>query len=80
MTLSHFFIDRPIFATVLSIVIVVAGAIAYFILPADAIPDMLAGLGFTDDAAVLMMAVKTLSAHIRPEHVRRARAFLEEQA
>ena len=33
MNLSHFFIDRPIFATVLSIVIVVAGAIAYFTLP-----------------------------------------------
>jgi multidrug efflux pump subunit AcrB len=33
MTLSHFFIDRPIFATVLSIVIVVAGAIAYVTLP-----------------------------------------------
>ena len=59
---------------------ILLAALAYFILPADTIPDMLAVLGFTDDAAVLMIAVKTLSAHIRPEHVRRARAFLEEQA
>src|SRR6476660_2215128 len=29
------------------------GAIAYFILPVDFIPDMLPVLGFTDDAAVL---------------------------
>jgi len=29
------------------------GAIAYFILPFDFIPDMLPVLGFTDDAAVL---------------------------
>lgn len=55
-------------------------ALAYFILPADAIPDVLAVLGFSDDAAVLIMAVKTLSAHIKPEHVQRARAFLDERA
>jgi uncharacterized membrane protein YkvA (DUF1232 family) len=55
-------------------------ALAYFILPADTIPDVLAVLGFSDDAAVLFMAVKTLSAHIKPEHVQHARAFLEEQA
>lgn len=59
---------------------ILLAALAYFILPTDTIPDMLAVLGFTDDAAVLMIAVKTLSTHIRPEHVRRARAFLEEQA
>lgn len=55
-------------------------ALAYFILPADMIPDMLAGVGFTDDATVLLMAVKTLSANIKPEHVQRARAFLAEHA
>ncbi len=32
--LSRFFIDRPVFATVLSVVIVIVGAIAYFTLPA----------------------------------------------
>jgi uncharacterized membrane protein YkvA (DUF1232 family) len=55
-------------------------ALAYFIMPADTIPDVLAVLGFTDDAAVLIMAVKMMSAHIKPEHVQRARAFLDEQA
>jgi multidrug efflux pump len=40
MSLSHFFIDRPIFATVLSIVIVVAGAIAYFTLPVAQYPEV----------------------------------------
>ena len=29
MRLSHFFIDRPIFATVMSIIITLVGAIAY---------------------------------------------------
>jgi multidrug efflux pump len=40
MTLSHFFIDRPIFATVLSIVIVIAGLIAYFTLPVSQYPEV----------------------------------------
>ena len=44
------------------------GAIAYFILPFDFIPDMMPVLGFTDDAAVLATAIKLVSSHIRPEH------------
>ena len=45
-----------------------AGALAYFVLPIDAIPDVLPVLGFTDDAAVLAAAIKLVSSHIRPEH------------
>ncbi|QDT39351.1 efflux RND transporter permease subunit [Stratiformator vulcanicus] len=37
---SHFFIDRPIFATVLSIVIVIAGAVSYFALPIAQYPEI----------------------------------------
>jgi uncharacterized membrane protein YkvA (DUF1232 family) len=44
------------------------GAIAYFVLPMDAIPDMLPVLGFTDDAAVLAGTIKLMTDHIRPEH------------
>lgn len=44
------------------------GAIAYFILPFDVVPDMLPILGFGDDAAVLVTALKMVSSHIRPEH------------
>ena len=44
------------------------GALAYFILPFDFMPDMLPILGFTDDAAVLATAIKLVSSHIRPEH------------
>ena len=58
---------------------VLMAALAYFVMPADMIPDVLAGLGFTDDAAVLMMAVKMLAPHIRSSHVEQARAFLAEQ-
>jgi uncharacterized membrane protein YkvA (DUF1232 family) len=53
------------------------GAIAYFILPFDFIPDMLPVLGFTDDAAVLATAMRLVASHITPEHHDAARAMLK---
>ena len=44
------------------------GALAYFVLPFDFIPDMLPVLGFTDDAAVLATAIRLVASHIRPDH------------
>jgi uncharacterized membrane protein YkvA (DUF1232 family) len=52
------------------------GALAYFILPIDLIPDAIPLLGFTDDAAVLALALKTVGDAIRPEHRDKARATL----
>src|SRR5215475_2957748 len=40
MRLSHFFIDRPIFATVLSIFVTLIGAVAYFTLPVAQYPEI----------------------------------------
>ena len=42
----------------------VYGALAYFILPADAVPDLTPVAGFSDDLAVLAMAVATIGMHI----------------
>jgi uncharacterized membrane protein YkvA (DUF1232 family) len=53
------------------------GAIAYFILPFDFIPDMLPVLGFTDDAAVLATAIRLVANHITPDHRDAARAALK---
>jgi len=53
------------------------GAIAYFVLPFDFIPDMLPVLGFTDDAAVLATAIRLVANHITPEHRAAARAALK---
>jgi uncharacterized membrane protein YkvA (DUF1232 family) len=53
------------------------GAIAYFILPFDFMPDMLPILGFTDDAAVLATAIRMVSSHITSEHREAARAALK---
>lgn len=53
-------------------------ALAYFIMPIDVLPDVLPALGFTDDAAVLMMAFQLISSHIKPEHRDAARAALND--
>lgn len=53
------------------------GAIAYFVLPFDFVPDMLPVLGFTDDAAVLATAIRMVASHIRPDHRDAARAALQ---
>ena len=53
------------------------GAIAYFILPFDFIPDMLPVLGYTDDAAVLATAIRLVAAHITDDHRAAARDALK---
>jgi uncharacterized membrane protein YkvA (DUF1232 family) len=52
------------------------GAIAYFVLPFDFVPDMLPVLGFTDDAAILATALRMVASHITPEHRDAARAAM----
>jgi uncharacterized membrane protein YkvA (DUF1232 family) len=53
------------------------GAIAYFVLPFDFVPDMLPVLGFTDDAAILATAIRIVAGHITPEHRDAARSALK---
>jgi uncharacterized membrane protein YkvA (DUF1232 family) len=56
---------------------ILMAALAYFIMPVDLVPDVIAGLGFSDDATVLMLAIQALAPHIKSEHVERARSFLK---
>lgn len=52
------------------------GAIAYFVLPVDVVPDVLPVIGYTDDAAMLAGAIKLVASHITPDHREAARAKL----
>lgn len=56
------------------------GALAYFIMPADVIPDFIAGLGYTDDASVLMAAISIVQKHVKDDHKTKAKRFLEKEA
>ena len=51
-----------------SVRVALLGALAYFVMPFDAIPDMLPVLGLTDDAAVLAAALKLVWSSITPAH------------
>ncbi|MEI9991052.1 MAG: YkvA family protein [Rhizomicrobium sp.] len=51
-------------------------ALAYFVMPFDLIPDFVAGIGFTDDAAVIAMALSVVAGNIKEQHRARARAAL----
>jgi uncharacterized membrane protein YkvA (DUF1232 family) len=55
---------------------VLFAALAYFVMPADAIPDFILGFGFTDDIAALTAAIAAVRSHIKPAHRRAAREAL----
>jgi uncharacterized membrane protein YkvA (DUF1232 family) len=51
-------------------------ALAYFVLPFDAVPDLLVGIGFTDDVTVLLATIGLVRAHITEVHREAARQAL----
>jgi uncharacterized membrane protein YkvA (DUF1232 family) len=56
---------------------VLLGALAYFVLPIDAIPDIMAGIGYADDASILLATLGIVRAHITPAHRAAARDALD---
>ena len=54
-------------------------AIAYFIVPLDFIPDIILGLGFADDAALLTAVLALVSSHITPTHRAAAARALDKE-
>ncbi|MGV1015036.1 MAG: YkvA family protein, partial [Methyloceanibacter sp.] len=53
--------------------------LAYFILPFDLIPDVIAGLGFADDVALLTGVIGMVAAHITPTHRAAAARALDKE-
>ncbi len=51
---------------------VIIGALGYFILPLDAIPDFIPGVGMVDDMATIAGALATASTHVKLEHKHKA--------
>lgn len=50
--------------------------LAYFVLPTDAIPDVLSVVGFTDDAAVFAALMAVVGKNVKARHKDAAKAFL----
>lgn len=66
-------------ATPLYVRAVLMGALAYFIVPSDVIPDFIVGFGFTDDASVLAAAMAAVHTALKPAHHAAARVFLDKE-
>ncbi len=59
---------------------ILLAALAYFILPADLIPDFIIGLGFSDDATVLTAAIGIVAGHITDAHKSLASSTIKQLA
>ena len=57
----------------------VAAALAYFILPTDAIPDFLPVVGLGDDVGILTAALTAISTHVTSEHREQAQEWMEQE-
>ena len=57
---------------------IIIGALGYFILPFDLIPDLIPVAGYTDDAAALMYALKTAKNAATPQVIAKAERTVEE--
>jgi len=57
---------------------VIIGALGYFIMPLDAIPDITPVVGYADDLGVLVSAIATVGVHVKPEHVKQAQDKIRE--
>ena len=55
----------------------VFAALAYFVLPTDAIPDWIPVIGYTDDAAVIAAVVGVVGKNLKPRHREAARAAVD---
>jgi len=54
------------------------GALGYFIVPTDAIPDITPLVGYSDDLGVLVAAVATVVVYIKEKHKEQARQTLSQ--
>lgn len=58
--------------------VVIIGALGYFILPVDLMPDMIMGIGFTDDLGALGIALLQVAMYIDDDIKMKARTKLAE--
>jgi uncharacterized membrane protein YkvA (DUF1232 family) len=70
LTLYHCLQDTDTPAWARTIII---GALGYLILPADILPDILLGVGFTDDWGVLVAALGAITMYVKDPHKQKAR-------
>jgi uncharacterized membrane protein YkvA (DUF1232 family) len=58
--------------------LILLGAIAYFVMPFDAVADFLPVIGFADDAALIAAAISQVAGSITEAHREKAREILRD--
>ncbi len=56
---------------------IIIGALGYFIMPLDAIPDLTPVVGFSDDLGALLLAFATVAMHVKEQHIEKAKEKLK---
>jgi uncharacterized membrane protein YkvA (DUF1232 family) len=51
--------------------------LAYFVVPTDLLPDIITGIGFTDDAAVLFALLNVVGSNVKTKHRDAAKDLLD---
>jgi uncharacterized membrane protein YkvA (DUF1232 family) len=74
LTLYYCFCDRDTPAWAKTVIV---GALGYFIIPLDAIPDITPVAGYTDDLGVIASAFAMVAVHIKQEHVDKTKEKLK---
>ena len=57
---------------------IIYGALGYFILPLDVIPDALPVIGYSDDIGLLAAALVAVATHVKAAHADRAKETLRQ--
>lgn len=65
-------------STPLPVKVLIFGGLGYFILPVDAIPDFLVGIGYADDMAILIGIISAYGMYMDDESKAKARAKVRE--
>lgn len=55
---------------------ILLGAVGYFVVPLDFVPDLLGAFGYGDDLAVIVAAIRAVDSSITDAHREKARAWL----
>ncbi len=61
--------------TPVSFRLALAGALVYFVVPLDAVPDVIPIVGYLDDTGVLAAAIAFAASAIKPSHLAKANEF-----
>lgn len=56
---------------------IIVGALGYFILPVDLLPDFIPVAGYTDDLAAMIAVLKTVSDCVTPEIIAQAKTKMK---